>query len=320
VLAHHLTAAGRAEVAIPLWQAAGDLASKRMALVEAIAHLNRGLEVVAKLPPSLERDAGELELRRCLGAAWRMLRGWGAPEVWTSLHPAPALAKSLRRHDALAQILLLLGGNVQQAGRITEALQWGQEMLDLAAETGDADLWFAAQMRACANNYHAGNFVKSIEHADRILERYDAAAHRRLLDTFGHDPKTVAGSFASISTWILGFPDRASQIESDKNAHARWLGHPFNLGQALTEGAFLFDDRFDIQLLYAHADELDRTGRENSLPYLRTHMAHGLRIIALRREGKLTEMIAPLKVFLRTAEAARGGSTNCGPLMRSGLA
>jgi predicted ATPase/class 3 adenylate cyclase len=46
LLAHHLTAAGLAEAAIPLWQAGGELALKRMALTEAIAHLNQGLELV----------------------------------------------------------------------------------------------------------------------------------------------------------------------------------------------------------------------------------------------------------------------------------
>ena len=38
VLAHHLTVAGLAEAAIPLWQAGGELALKRMALTEAISH------------------------------------------------------------------------------------------------------------------------------------------------------------------------------------------------------------------------------------------------------------------------------------------
>ncbi len=105
VLAHHLTAAGLAEAAIPLWQRAGELALQRMALTEAIAHLNQGLELVATLPRSSERDASELELRSLLGTAWMALKGWPAPEVWTSLHPALALAKSLGRHDALAPIL-----------------------------------------------------------------------------------------------------------------------------------------------------------------------------------------------------------------------
>ena len=102
VLAHHLTAAGLAEAAIPLWQAAGELALKRMALTEAIAHLNQGLELVSTLPRSSQRDASELGLRSRLGTAWLALKGWAAPEVWTSLHPALALAKSLERHDALA--------------------------------------------------------------------------------------------------------------------------------------------------------------------------------------------------------------------------
>ena len=63
VLAHHLTAAGLAEAAIPLWQAAGELALKRMALTEAISHLNQGLELVSTLPRSSQRDASELGLR-----------------------------------------------------------------------------------------------------------------------------------------------------------------------------------------------------------------------------------------------------------------
>src|SRR4051812_22063919 len=67
VLAHHLTEAGRADAAIPLWQAAGEQAFKRMALTEAISHLNQGLELVTTLPPSSERDASELGLRSLLG-------------------------------------------------------------------------------------------------------------------------------------------------------------------------------------------------------------------------------------------------------------
>ena len=53
VLAHHLTAAGLAAAAIPLRQVAGELALKRMALAEAISHLNQGLELVSTLPRSI---------------------------------------------------------------------------------------------------------------------------------------------------------------------------------------------------------------------------------------------------------------------------
>jgi predicted ATPase len=64
VLAHHLTAADHTEAAIPLWQAAGELALKRMALTEAISHLTQGLDLASTLPRSSQRDTCELDLRR----------------------------------------------------------------------------------------------------------------------------------------------------------------------------------------------------------------------------------------------------------------
>ena len=69
VLAHHLTAAGLSEAAIPLWQAAGNLALKRTAPTEAISHLNQGLKLVSTLPRSSQRDASELGLRFPLAIA-----------------------------------------------------------------------------------------------------------------------------------------------------------------------------------------------------------------------------------------------------------
>jgi hypothetical protein len=73
--------------------------------VEAIAHLNKGLELVGALPPAAERDGRELDLRTLFGTAWMALRGWTAQEVWSSLHPALALANALRRSDAVADTL-----------------------------------------------------------------------------------------------------------------------------------------------------------------------------------------------------------------------
>ncbi len=162
VLAHHLTEAGLAEAAIPLWQAAGELASKRMALTEAIAHLNQGLELVSALPESSQRDAGELELRTLPGTAWAALKGWSTPEVWTSLHPALALAKSLARHAPLVPIYWGLFANVMTQGRVAECLPWAQEMLDVAEVTSDADL-IAGHMTASVGYHWLGEFSRALE-------------------------------------------------------------------------------------------------------------------------------------------------------------
>ena len=95
VLAHHLTAAGLTEAAIPLWQAAGELALKRMALTEAISHLNQGLELVSTLPRSSERDASELGLRtRLAPRGWRSKAGPPRKSGPACIRPLPWRSRS----------------------------------------------------------------------------------------------------------------------------------------------------------------------------------------------------------------------------------
>ncbi len=305
VLAHHLTEAGLVEAAMPLWQAAGGLALKRMALTESVSHLNQGLELVSTLPRSLERDARELVLRQPLGTAWVALRGWAAPEVWTSLHPALALAKSLQRRDALVPILAELGSNISSQGRVAESLTWLEEMLDVAAATGNADLLVMGHAAAGGRYCWAGEFIKAMANFDKVLDLYDAEKHRPL-DIVIQDPKTLAGIFGSNCTWILGYPDQALRLNDEKDAHARQCGHPFNLGYALSQGAHVHDHRYDHEDLHRRAEECERLGRENSLPVLWAIFApvgHGLAFI---REGKPAQAIAPLKASIAFWEATGG--------------
>jgi class 3 adenylate cyclase/tetratricopeptide (TPR) repeat protein len=306
VLAHHLTAAGLAEAAIPLWQAAGELALQRIALTDAIAHLNRGLELVATVPRSSQRDASELGLRNLLGTAWMALKGWAAQEVWTSLHPALALAKSLNRHDALVPILWGLASNVLNQGRVAESLPWAEEILDLATATGDADLLIPGHARACVSYSWAGEFAKAVKHANTVLDLYDDEKHRHLADILNHDPKTVAGIYGSICTWMLGYPDRALRLSNEKDAHARRRGHPFDLGYALTSGAHEFDHRFTHEDLHKRTEECERLGRENSLPMLLANFAPMSNGLALIREGKPAEAIAPFEASISFWEAGGG--------------
>ncbi len=62
------------------------------------------MELLGTLPQSPERDGKELDPCTPLDTAWMALRGCGAPEGWTSLHPALGLAKSLGHREALLPI------------------------------------------------------------------------------------------------------------------------------------------------------------------------------------------------------------------------
>ena len=309
-LAHHLTAAGLAESAIPLWQKAGELALKRMARAESIAHLKQGLALVVTLPWSSERDTSELELRTRLGQAWQALKGWAAPEVWSSLYPALALAKTLERHDALTPIFWGLTNNVLSQGRAGESLPCVEEMLELAEATGDSDLLVAGHARACSRYRYGGELNKALEHADKVVVLYDDEKHRHLADILNYDPKTLAGTYASSCTWILGYPDRALRLNNEKDAHARRRGHPFDLGWALTCGSHELDDRCKHQDLLQRAEEIDRLGRDNSLPVLCAILAPVSFGLALIRAGKISEGLPRLKAGIAVWEASGGKNRN----------
>jgi class 3 adenylate cyclase/tetratricopeptide (TPR) repeat protein len=308
VLAHHLTAAGLAEAAVPLWQAAGELAFKRMALTETVSHLDQGLELISSLPWSSQRDASELGLRTLLGPAWLALKGWAAPEVWASLHPALPLAKSLERHDALTPILWGLTHNAQAQGRSAEALLLVEEALDLARATGDADLLITGHAFACYCDHIAGKLTETVKHADKVLDLYDAEKHHHLADLLNSDPKTQAATWGSISSWMLGYPDRALRLSNERDAHARRRGHPFDLGSTMWIGLWEYDHRFKHEDLRRRAEESERLGRENSLPLLSTIAASWSLGLALIREGKFAEGIAPGKAAFMAFEAT-GGKT-----------
>ena len=306
VLAHHLTAAGVAEAAIPLWRTAGELALKRMALPEAISHLNQGLGLVATLPPSSAREASELGVRTLLGTAWLALKGWAAPEVWTSLHPALVLAKSLKRNDALPSVLWGLWIHVQCAGRVAESLRWAEEMLDAAKATGDPDLLITGHAATSSCYFWMGELIKALDHADKVRALYDGEKHRHLADIMNHDPKTSVGAFSSIVTWMLGYPDRAVRLSDEAVAHAGRRAHPFDVGWVLTSGSEAFDLRSEPEELWKRAEECERLGRENSMPVLWAFLAPVHYGIALIREGRAAEGIPPLKAGLAIWDAAGG--------------
>jgi class 3 adenylate cyclase len=268
LLAHHFTEAKLPDKAIPLWQEAGSLALKRMALTEASAHLNKGLELVAALPASAERDGMELDVRTLLGTASLALKGWQAQEVSDSLHPALGLAHSLRRSGALVPILWGLFVHVSCRGRVAESLHWIEQAMNAAETYGDPDLLILGHHIAQSAYFWLGDLIKTQEHADRVLALYSEERYGHLVGILNHDPKTNSLNVLTLSTWMLGYPERALKISDERDAHARQLGHPFELGWALTFGAQVLDFLGEVDAWLKRIEECDQLGRDSSLPPL----------------------------------------------------
>jgi tetratricopeptide (TPR) repeat protein len=313
LLAHHCTEAKQPEKAIPLWRKAGGLALGHMALAEAIAHLNKGLELVAALPASAQRDRRELDLRTLLGTAWMALRGYAAKEVWDSLFPALGLANALRRSDALVPILWGLFTHVLCRGRTAESLRWVAQLMNAAENYGDPDLLIAGHLAAMRAHFWLGDPIKAREHADRALALYSEERHVHLVAILNHDPKTLSLVFSALSTWILGYPEQAVEMTDAAHDHARRRRHPVDLGWALTYAGPIFDYIGDPGELSKRIEEGDRVARDNSLPFLTECLVPMFSGIALIRKGQTVEGMASAKRGLAVWEA--GGGRRAVPIL-----
>jgi len=306
ILAHHLTEARQIEAALPHWLKAGELSIRRLAFAEAISHLRKGLELIAKLPPTRQRDMYELDLRSLLGTATLPVRGWAAQEVTRILEPALPLALSLGRNEALLAIIWGLFWGVASPGRAAESIKWAREMLRVAETTSDSDLLIAAHVLMSATYYWTGEYSSCLKHRDEVERLYDPTKHQHLTGVLNHDPRTLVGCYATNVTWILGYPDRAARLCDDTNAHARLGGHPFNQGFALTEGSEVYLLRGEPQTFRRLAEECEAIGRENSLPLLWGFMASTYTGMADIASGQFAEGMKALNSGIAFWEGADG--------------
>src|SRR5205085_4613796 len=81
LFAHHYAEAGLVEKSVACWGKAGHSSAARSAMAEAAAQLQKGLDQLALLSETPERQRQELELRSALGVAVFALKGPGAAET-----------------------------------------------------------------------------------------------------------------------------------------------------------------------------------------------------------------------------------------------
>jgi class 3 adenylate cyclase/tetratricopeptide (TPR) repeat protein len=285
-LAHHYTAAGMISVAVHWWHRAGEHAMRRPAMPEAIAHLERALALNATLPDGPERDLMELEIRSALGTSRMALHGWSATQVGECLQPALAIARRQGRVDRTARILWGLWVHRLTRGRIAEARALANEMTAEAEAIDDEDLRICASLARMISAFWLGALEEARSEGVRVLGLYQADRHRRLADWINSDPKTQVGCYAAHWEWMLGHPDLAVRTAIDKDEHARARGHPFDLGFALTNGAFVFEYRREPERLMQRVLEAERLAERCALPFIAVNLAALPRAFAELRLGR----------------------------------
>jgi len=175
LLAHHYTKAGLPLKAIPLWLKAGQAASRQNASFEAIAHLEKGLELLPQVKAEAERKNLELDFQLTLGGTFVIAYGFPHPKVKETFDKAREIAQTIELSPKLALIFLNLSSyyfNTEDF-HATEELHAYAKKLEDDPQNG---YWFRLLEQAIGfAGVCKGEFEKANLSFERVLEIYDPA-------------------------------------------------------------------------------------------------------------------------------------------------
>ena len=122
IVAHHFTQSSSPQTAIEWWGRAGARAMRRFANHEAVQSYANGLNLMADLPQSEERDRQALAFRLALGPALLAARGYASDEVERNYQEASHLAEALGDREAIFTSTRGLWHYVYDRGELDRAL------------------------------------------------------------------------------------------------------------------------------------------------------------------------------------------------------
>jgi TOMM system kinase/cyclase fusion protein len=234
LLAHHYTAAGRLDQAIPLWQKAGQQAAQRSANAEAAAHFMRALELVKSLPDSPEKIQQELVLQITLGPVLMAAKGYAAPEVETAYRRAREICQQIGEAPQIVMVLFGLWAFYVVRGNLKTARELGEQILRLVENSEDSGVRLEGNLVLGVTLYFLGEFVAARGHLEQAIAIYDPAQHRGHAMMFGQEPGMASRIYLAKTLWMLGYPDLAERYQQEALAIAEETCHPHTSAFCLT--------------------------------------------------------------------------------------
>jgi predicted ATPase len=301
-LAHHFAeAGGNWEKAIEYSQRAGELAVRKSANVEAIAHFRRALELLKTLPHSPERDQKELTLQLGLGAPLLATQGYAAPEVGQTYTRARELCRQMGETPQLLMALYSLANFHGTRGELETAREIGEQMLGAAQRVEHALSVAAAHSMLGYVLPHLGEIDSGQAHLEQVITFYELEQHKSLAFLFGHDLGVHALGWASNYLWALGYPDQAFQRSEEAIALAQQLDHSYALCIALLLSAWCRAYSRDFRAARILDDQLARVASEQG--YVLWEAGSGCRGRIQAEEGRPEEGIALMLRHMAAEEA-----------------
>jgi class 3 adenylate cyclase/predicted ATPase len=302
LVAHHYTEAGLSAQAIPYWQRAGQRALERSANLEAVAHLTKGLALLATLPDTPECAQQELLIQTTLGPALMTTKGSAAPEVLQSYARARELCRQVGETPQLFPTLMGLWHFYLVRAAFQTAHELGEQLLALAQRQQAPVLLLLAHRALGTTFLWLGEFTLARAHLEQVMAPYDPQQHHFLTFSYGSDVKVHCLSYMALILEWLGYPNQALQKSHEALTLAHDLSHPYSLAVALFFAAWLHYSRREVHVSQERAKAAVTLSAEHGFPFW---LAAGTMLWgwALVKQGQGEEGMAQIRQGLATYRA-----------------
>src|SRR5271165_3533646 len=211
LLAHHFTQAGLDAPAIEYWGKAGDLALRRSAFKEAIAHLGKAIEMSEAGDAAAPREAAgaasasqRLKLQTNYGQAVLWFKGYAAEETKAAFARVGELATEKGNAEAPLETYYARWGHSLFRGKLGSARETAETFLREAERAARPTEAGTAHRCLGVTLFYQGDFAQARVHCEQTIRIYDPVRDREAKFSVGGDSKVTATTFLALTTWCLG--------------------------------------------------------------------------------------------------------------------
>ena len=289
LLAGHSAEAALIEKAVGYCIKAGQQALSRSAMIEAVAQLRKGLDLLASLPDGVGRHQYELELKVPLAAAAVATKGYSAPDVAELYARVRTLCGELNQPSLLVWVVTGQWTYHLNRGDLTLALRDAEELVALGQKRDDPVIKLLGCNSSTVTWFFLGDFLKSRIYAEQGVA-VPMPELRTYADLWPDDLQTPAFLYFSCMLAVLGYVDQALAWRDRGVALARERRHANSLVHVLCMSLSVdFILGTDPAILLARAEEQTALCAEHAQPYWAAfgafHLGRCLTTIGRAEEG-----------------------------------
>ena len=304
-LAHHLTEAGLFEKAAAYWLQAGKKAAMRSANLEAIAHLQRGIEASEHLPDGGRKDRLELDFQFALGTCLIATEGPASNMAMATFSRARELCERLGGPPEQLQVMFWLTTASVIRGELPLAQETIADLLRIADARGDRPALLNAMRGQAMIRLFMGHLTGAHEMIERAVEAFDASSEedRLAARAAGQDAGVADLALMSWALWLLGQSDTAMTRIGGAIQRADTINHPHSQAYACYYASILHALRGELVAAQRYAERCIALSEEHGFRQW-SGLAHAIRGICVTLVDPSSSALEEIRLALNEYRGA----------------